>query len=279
MTDFTFDLLRRWPALEAPELVAVDATDRLLLDESAGALASAAPGTVSVIGDRFGALTLGAVALHGASEVRTHVDQLTGRRALDANADRAGLAGTFTSHGLDAALLAGAEVVLIQLPRSLAALDEIAGLVAEHAAPGVRVFAGGRIKHMTTGMNEVLSRYFTDVSAHLARQKSRVLHASGPRADRTGSAWPAVARHDDLGLTVCAHGPAFAGTSIDLGTRVLLDAQRSMAPGARTALDLGCGTGVVAASLALARPDLGVTATDDSWAAVASARATALANG
>ncbi|WP_372595589.1 class I SAM-dependent methyltransferase, partial [Actinotalea sp.] len=120
---------------------------------------------------------------------------------------------------------------------------------------------------------------FTDVSAHLARQKSRVLHASGPRADRTGSAWPAVARHDDLALTVCAHGPAFAGTSIDLGTRVLLDAQGSMAPGAKTALDLGCGTGVVAASLALARPDLGVTATDDSWAAVASARATALANG
>ncbi|KJR08845.1 class I SAM-dependent methyltransferase, partial [Gordonia sihwensis] len=45
------------------------------------------------------------------------------------------------------------------------------------------------------------------------------------------------------------------------------------------AVDLACGTGAVAARLALARPDLRVLATDRSAAATASARATAAANG
>ncbi|MGZ4668064.1 MAG: class I SAM-dependent methyltransferase, partial [Blastococcus sp.] len=78
---------------------------------------------------------------------------------------------------------------------------------------------------------------------------------------------------------VCAHGAAFAGTRIDIGTRALLASLERMNPAAATALDLGCGTGVLAAALAKSRPDLRVLAVDQSAAAVASAAATAAANG
>ena len=61
-----FGRLRRDPDVEAPDLVAVDATDRLLLDEAAALLAACGPGEVVVVDDSYGALTLGAVALHGA---------------------------------------------------------------------------------------------------------------------------------------------------------------------------------------------------------------------
>uniref|UniRef100_UPI002028A182 class I SAM-dependent methyltransferase n=1 Tax=Actinotalea sp. C106 TaxID=2908644 RepID=UPI002028A182 len=91
--------------------------------------------------------------------------------------------------------------------------------------------------------------------------------------------WPAREHHADLDLTVCAHGGVFAGTRIDIGTRQLLAHLDAMAPRAERAVDLGCGSGVVAALLARSRPDLQVLATDDSAAAVASARATATANG
>jgi 16S rRNA (guanine1207-N2)-methyltransferase len=67
MPDFSFDDLRRFPDVEAPNLFAVDASDRLILDEAADALAAAEPGEVVVIGDRYGALTLGAAALHGST--------------------------------------------------------------------------------------------------------------------------------------------------------------------------------------------------------------------
>ena len=279
MTAFSLDALRRYPDVEAANLFASDASDRLILDEASAALAGAPAGGVAVIGDRYGALTLGAAALHGAIAIRTHQDALTGERALAANADRLGLSA-YMPHGLGDALVSGARVVLLQLPRSLDELDEIAGVVATFADPRVQLFAGGRVKHMSRSMNDVLGRWFGVVEAGLARQKSRVLVASEPRpADRRPAARrPASEQHADLGLTVCAHGGAFAGTSIDIGTRFLLESADRMAPAAASAVDLGCGTGVLAVALARARPALHVTATDESASAVASARATAVAN-
>ncbi|WP_315093532.1 methyltransferase [uncultured Cellulomonas sp.] len=268
--------LRRYPDLEAPNLHAVDASDRLILDEAASALAGATD--VVVVGDHHGALTLGAITRHNLSGVRTHQDRLLGERALQANAERLGVSG-FTQLGQGRELVTGARVVLLQLPRSLDALDEIAGLIAAHADPAVLVVAGGRLKHMTTAMNDVLGRHFVSVQAHLARQKSRVLVASQPRRGTHEARWPERREHPDLGLTVCAHGGAFAGTGIDIGTRALLAHLDAMPRDAATAVDLGCGTGVLAVALARARPGLTVTATDESAAAVASARATVEANG
>ncbi|MET0789205.1 MAG: methyltransferase [Cellulomonas sp.] len=278
-TDVLADL-RRYPDLEAPNLHAVDASDRLILDEAAPALADAKGGDVVVIGDHHGALTLGAIARHRLDGVRTHQDRLLGERALHANAERLGLDG-FTSHELTPELVTGAKLVLLQLPRSLDALDEIAALIADHADPDVVVLAGGRVKHMTTAMNDVLRRHFASVQAHLARQKSRVLTASQPRpeAERPEKRWPERREHPDLGITVCGHGGVFAGTGIDIGTRALLQHLDAMPHDAKSAVDLGCGTGVLAVLLARANEQLTVTATDESSAAVASARATVAANG
>ena len=170
-----------------------------------------------------------------------------------------------------------AELVLLRLPKSLAALDEVAEAIARQAAPTVRVLAGGRIKHLTRGMNDVLARHFGQVSASLGRQKCRVLRASEPIRDAP-STQPATRRHDDLGVTVCAYGGAFAGSSIDLGSRFLISFVDRLAPGAGTIVDLGCGTGVLSVAAARARPDTHVLAIDESWAAVRSARATAAAN-
>jgi 16S rRNA (guanine1207-N2)-methyltransferase len=320
--------------------VAVDATDRLLLDEAA-ALIEQTPDQVVVIGDRFGALTLGALAL-GARQIRVHQDPITAEAALDANTARVAqtLAGhqaaanksaspeptrlEWTRHDeLGPALLAGARLVLLQLPTSLAELTEIAEHVARHADPAVTLLAGGRVKHMTHAMNDVLGASFAHVSASLARQKSRLLSAREPRADVGPLTYPVTAHLADgevldalaplrgsaSGLTVVAHGAAFAGATLDLGTRFLLaqahrwpdlsdpqvirvtstsDPQHADAPpasgppdsGARpVAVDLGCGTGILATVLALRFPGAQVIATDQSAAACASARATLTANG
>jgi 16S rRNA (guanine1207-N2)-methyltransferase len=271
-----FSQIRRAPDVEAPDLVAVDATDRLLLDEAAAALALCGPGEVAVVDDSYGALTLGAIALHGASDVRVAQDLLVGELALARNAERTALTGGYRSLPLGPELAAGARVVLVQAPKGLDALREIAEVVAASAAPDVTLLVGGRVKHMTHAMNDVLGESFSDVSATLARQKSRVLVARGPQPGK--SSFPRSQEHADLGLTVCAHGAAFAGTKIDIGTRVLLQSLDRMAP-ATTALDLGCGTGVLAVALARSRPGITVLGVDQSTAAVSSARATAAANG
>jgi 16S rRNA (guanine1207-N2)-methyltransferase len=88
---FDFQVLQRFPDVEADNLVAVDATDRLVLAGAGAAVQAARAGRVVVVGDRYGAMTLGAIALHGAQDVRVHQDPITGEQALAHNATRVGL--------------------------------------------------------------------------------------------------------------------------------------------------------------------------------------------
>jgi len=283
-TDLDFAELRRWPDLEADNLFAVDASDRLILDEAAPFLADAtlggASGTVAILGDNYGALTLGAIANHGARGVRVYQDLLTGERALEANAKPLGLEAEYTQYPLGEALLTGVKVVLLQIPRTLDELDEWAEAISRYADPAVVVVAGGRIKHLTPTMNPVLLRHFETLDVSLARQKSRVLIARVPKAEvpLAESVHPHREFHRDLGLWLCSHGSTFAGSSVDIGTRLLLSVLRKAVPEAKVIIDLGCGTGVLAAAAAIARPESRVIATDQSASAVASARATMVAN-
>lgn len=288
------DALRPYPedGTRADGPVAVDATDRLLLDEARQAIEAAASGEVVTIGDRFGALTLGAITL-GAREVRAHLDPIDAETALRVNAAAVGHE-IFDTLLLGPELLRGARVVLLQLPKSLAELTEIAEQIARHAADDVVLYAGGRVKHMSHGMNDVLDALFSEVTPSLARQKSRLLVARGPipAARERPLSYPArdvlpgVPGFPDP-VTVVAHGGVFAGGALDGGTRFLLEhtaAWPSPAqgddppPGVRgLAVDLGCGSGILATALALRGFE--VVATDRSAAAVASADATAAANG
>lgn len=301
---FDFSALRRFPDVEAPNLQAWDATDELLVR---WALESGIPGErIAVIGDEYGAITL-ALADAGRTGIRVHQDLVTGRRALANNAAALGLAyritdagepvrpvepghaahaeehpgsdTAFTSHELDPTLLRGARLVLLQLPKALAELEEIADAVARWATPDVTLIAGGRVKHMTLAQNEVLARSFGSVQPQRGERKSRLIRASEPLAVPEEPPFPASRTHD--GLTLCAFGGAFAGARLDIGTRVLLDAVRrlSLPVLEPRVVDLGCGTGALAAVFALTHPHAIVTATDRSASAVRSARATMQANG
>ncbi len=283
MTALPFEVLRRWPDLESPELVAVDAADRLLLSELEHEVRSdpsLLESGLVVIGDNFGAITLGASADLGFRSVRVHQDARSGELALENNSDLTGVTG-FTQHGLEPALVKGARIVAVRLPRSLDQLDQWSALIAAYAADDVLVFAGGRIKHMTLGMNDVMKQYFEKVTASLAVQKSRVLRARGPIAEAgvTDLAfWPKSKRYDMLDMTIYAQGGVFAGINLDIGTRELLSVLDQTPADAARIIDFGCGTAVLATAIARLRPKATVIASDQSAAAVASAQATIDAN-
>lgn len=168
----------------------------------------------------------------------------------------------------------GATTVLWRLPRALGALDEYAQLIATHADPAVQVVAAERNKHLNRSMNDVLGRHFTTVHASLGRRKARALLASGPRA--TTASWPRSARIDALALDVVAHGATFSSNRLDRGTALLAGCIDEM-PASGRAVDLGCGSGILAALLA--RRGLRVSAVDVAWSATDATRLTAAANG
>ena len=285
--EFPYARLRRYPDVEAPNLQAWDATDELLVARAQAVAAERGidGSAIAVVGDGYGALAL-ALTAAGFDGVRVHQDLATGRSALARNAAELGTTG-FVAHELDAQLLGGARLVLLQLPKGLAELEEIADAVARAAAPDVVLLAGGRVKHMALAQNDLLARFFARVQPQRAERKSRLIVATDPLPVPPDPPFPMSTTHPEYGLTLCAHGGAFAGDRIDIGTRVLLDVMRDRAAElialsrreGFTAVDLGCGTGALAASLALAVPEAGVVATDRSAAAVRSARATMVANG
>lgn len=243
-----------------------DAVARLILDEAGGL-----GGRVLVLDDADAALTH--AALTAGCEVRAFCDDVRDAAALPP--------GTRLDSPADP-FVRTADLTLLRLPPSLGGLEDrcqaIAGAASLPPAPGLRLIAGGRTKHMTTAQNDVLRRYFDQVRASRGRDKARVLAASGP----TGAPprWPRSRHLSDVGLTVWAHGGVFAGPRLDPGTSLLLRALAEGLPNAPTggrAADLGCGSGILACWLA--RRGWAVTATDVSWAAVDSTRLTAEANG
>jgi 16S rRNA (guanine1207-N2)-methyltransferase len=284
VSTFPFESLRRLPVFESPELLASDAADRLLLsvlEHEVKADPSLLEAGLVVIGDNYGAITLAAIAELGFSSVRVHQDALSGELALDNNAQELKITG-FTHHELAPELVKDARIVAMRLPRSLDQLDQWSALIAAYAAPNVQVFAGGRVKHMTLGMNDVLKQYFGMVVASLAVQKSRVLRAKLPISDVAAEAlltWPKSKRYDVIDMTLCAHGGVFAGINLDIGTRELLAVLDQTPADAKRIIDFGCGSGLLSVAISRLRPGATVIASDYSSAAVASARATLEVNG
>ncbi|MBT1624254.1 methyltransferase [Curtobacterium flaccumfaciens pv. oortii] len=284
MPDFA-DFFRRRPDDDGPDLLAIDGTDRFLLEEAPHVHGDALRqrGAVAVVDDLRGVLTVGVIAVHGAMGVRVVQDSLVGQRALQAYAGTFGHSGFHHPHSFEDAFR-DARLVILRLTKSHDRLDEIARAVARFASPDVVLMCGGRVKYMTLSQNDVLRRSFGDVVASRGRAKSRLLIAQDPlqaaanRAAMTAP-WPRVVHNDELGMSIAAHGGVFAGTSLDMGTRVLLDAMDAAVPTARVAVDLGSGNGVIATAIARRRAGLRVVATDVSNAAVWSSRATADLNG
>ncbi|WP_402840770.1 class I SAM-dependent methyltransferase [Microbacterium sp. GXS0129] len=182
-------------------------------------------------------------------------------------------------HGLVPELVDGVTLVVGELPRTLAGVDEIAGLVARHADADVLVVLAAREKNLERGMNERPRDSFLEVAASRGRDKARALIASGPRPTPS-PAYPRSEIVSGLDFPIAAHGAVFAGTRLDIGTRALLEvlpAQLDAAalPERPTVVDLGCGTGVLAVWTARHLPGARVIATDRSWSAVSSASRTA----
>ena len=169
-------------------------------------------------------------------------------------------------------------VALVKVPRSMALLEHQLRELKPRLARGAVVVGAGMTRQVHTSTVEAFERLIGPTVTSKARKKARLILSD---VDETLGAGPPPfpARFAlEGGIEVVGHAGVFSYEHLDMGTRLLLEHLPTPDPG-HTAIDLGCGSGILGVAMALAEPDARVCFRDVSYLAVASAKATAAASG
>ncbi|MEU1282337.1 methyltransferase [Streptomyces sp. NPDC005805] len=274
-----FDLAR-FPEDPRDQLRAWDAADEYLLRHLHGTDDSppvALTGTVAVLGDRWGGLSVPLAAHHPVVQIG---DSHLGQRATLANLDRAGLpresVRLLTVRDAPPERI---DVLLVRVPKSLALLEDQLHRLAPALHAGTVVAGTGMASEIHTSTLKLFERLVGPTRTSLAVRKARLIHTvPDPSLPRAPGPWPLrYALPDGIGpvsgRTVTNHAGIFCADRLDIGTRFFLG-HLPERKGPDEVVDLGCGNGVVGTAAALANPDSRVTFVDESFSAVASAEAT-----
>ncbi|MEK2490552.1 methyltransferase [Kitasatospora purpeofusca] len=288
-------VLTRFPEDPRERLRAWDAADEYLLRhlageaDSAGGLATALSGrAVTVLGDRWGALTTALATMPADAARPAEVTQISdshlARRATLANLARAGAdpaaARLLTTRDTPPDRI---DVLLVRVPKSLGLLEDQLQRLAPALHPDTVVLGTGMVTEIHTSTLKLFERILGPTRTSLAVRKARLILCTPDRAlDPGPNPWPLrYALPGDIGAvsgrTVTNHAGTFCADRLDIGTRFLLAHLPVAAPGARV-VDLGCGNGVVGTAAALATPGIELLFVDESYPAVASAEETFRAN-
>lgn len=263
--DLTVD---RWPVGSGGALQAWDAADEYFLRKLRDQ--PPPPETrVVLLDDHWGVL---AVALSGWRPVAWG-DSHLGRLALQANLDRNGRAPDAVSF-VPADVLPGGpfDLALFRLPKDLDGLTDTLRRLRGALAPGATVLAGGMIKHTPTRAWRLLEQFIGATATTPGWKKARLGASRFELPAPPPPPAPATYAVPDVGLELRGAPGVFGGGRLDGGARLLLRSLPAVdAPLA--AADLGCGDGVLALALARRCPAARVLGVDESYRAVACARA------
>lgn len=184
------------------------------------------------------------------------------------------------------------DVLIVRVPKSLALLEDQLHRLGERLHQGSTVVGTGKVAEIHTSTLTLFEQLVGPTRTSLAVRKARLIFstpvfsnpvfgtpAAGPPPEPENP-WPLSYQlpvDEKLGpvsgRTVVNHAGVFCADRLDIGTRFLLE-HLPQRRGAEHVVDLGCGNGVLGLAAALANPAARVTFLDESYPAIASARAT-----
>ncbi|MFJ4009282.1 methyltransferase [Streptomyces sp. NPDC090026] len=272
--------LARHPQDPRDTLRAWDAADEYLLRRLHGEVEGPAvplSGTVAVLGDRWGALSVSLAAHHPVVQI---TDSWLSQRATLDNLARNGVdpetVRLLTSRDTPPERI---DVLLVRVPKTLSLLQDQLHRLAPALHEGTVVLGTGMVREIHTSTLRLFERLIGPTRTSLAVKKARLVSAvPAPQQAAEANPWPM--RYDLpegigplSGRPVTNHAGVFCADRLDVGTRFLLGHLPARS-GPEHVVDLGCGNGVVGTAAALANPGARVTFADESFSALASARAT-----
>lgn len=283
-TDFALGALhltlQRWP-LQQPNqsLQAWDAADELLIARALTQLPELRQRipepTIIILNDAFGALSC---AL-GEQPHYTVQDSMLAQLAARHNRTQNGLSTAAVTE-LDslAALPAKADLVLLKVPVNQSYLAWQLAALRNVIHAQTRLLVATKAKDINKNVLALFSRYIGATTASLTEKKCRFIE-SHYQAELTPPAtgfplrWP-LPEH---GLTLVNHANVFARENLDIGARFFLQHLPTVMPGSKV-IDLGCGNGVLSLQLLQQQPDCQLVLCDESYMAIASAKASVAEN-
>lgn len=231
-------------------------------------------GTVVVLGDRTGEL-LAALPMKDARPILITDSYL----AMEASRAKVGESATLLSTQDEPP--ARIDVLLIRIPKILALLEDQLHRLAPRLHEGSVIVGTGKATEIHTSTLNLFEELLGPTRTSLAVRKARLIFAQPDvTRDRSRNPWPltyplpvdrklgAIA-----GREVTNYAGVFCADHLDIGTRFFLQ-YLPVTHGGDHIIDLGCGNGVVGTAAALANPTAQLTFIDESYQAVASARAT-----
>lgn len=170
------------------------------------------------------------------------------------------------------------DLALVFLPKGRERIEHAFSLAGRLVEPGGRVLAVGPKKSGILSSRDLGERYLGDLQATKSARHSKLL--TWRRGDAAPPAFDGERRYTTEawghGLEIVSLPGVFSHGRVDDGTRFLLD--HLELPEWETALDFGCGAGVLTAALLRARPETRVDAVDSLAPALEATRRTLRAN-
>lgn len=261
--------LARYPQDSHPSLQAFDAADEYLLNE----LHASNPTPQSkllIVNDNFGAL---ACSLANQFAVTSYSDSHLAELALYDNLTNNNLLlNSVKFIASTQALPDQYQIVLLRIPKTLALLEEQLIQLQPHINTNTMFLASAMVKHLSKAATELLEKYIGSVQASLAVKKARLLKVTPLNKDLIKSPYPSHYSIKELQLQLTNHANVFCREGLDIGSRVLIP-YLTHQPHLVKVADLGCGNGILGIVFAQHNPQAELTLVDESYMAIASAKA------
>jgi len=265
-----FELLR-FPIVKAEKLRAWDAADEYLLNDVSHKIKTIKNPKILIINDSFGAL---AVALHDynpSSISDSFLAHQATRENLCLNKYDLNSVNLFDSLVLPQEVF---DFVLIKAPKTLALLEYLLIRLQANLKSDTQFIVAGMVKNMPASIWQTVERLVGATVPSKAVKKARLIYAQ-PDGQRVipDNPYPVCYQLENTTYQIYNHANVFSRDRLDIGTRFFLE-HLPQGNQYQQVVDLGCGNGVVGLLFAAKNPEAELHFVDESFMAVASARAT-----
>ena len=266
--------LSRWPLKQKNRsLQAWDSADEYLINYLHQQQLLSKTTNLLIINDNFGALS----CFFHEFKPHTLIDSYVSKLAIEHNLKANQLnSSDVTILPSDAKLPDNIDIVLLKIPKNNGYLSQLLFTLAAHLSQQTRkctIIAAGKTTDIHTSTLNLFEQYIGTTTTSLARKKSRLIFAT-PTLQQSAPKppYPRQWQLPQSTLTIINHANVFSGESLDIGARLFIEHLPNC--NQKAVIDLGCGNGVISATVMQLFTPTTVKLVDESYQAVKSAQAT-----